>query len=374
MLSYVEISKENLLHNFKVIKEFVHPDTKTVAVIKANAYGHGQNEIAKLLENTVDYFQIDDLEELKLLRQVSQKPALVLGYVAKDELEEAIDLGGTLSVYDEERICLVDDIAQKKNKQVDVHVKIDAYLGRQGILVDQAGTFIELIKKCKNINVKGLYCHFANIEDTSDFSHAQKQIDGFCEVMKKFRESGFDNFETHASATSGVLVYEQKNKPNSLIRPGIGAYGMWPSEELRGRFENDDFKLKPVMRWISHVAQVKTVPAGYSIGYGLTYITSKPTKIAIVPQGYSDGFDRGLSNVGEVLIRGTRCRVLGRVAMNMFVVDVSHLEKVQQEDEIVLLGKQGNEEITAEEIAAHLGTINYEITTRINPLLKRIVV
>jgi len=373
MLSYVEISKENLLHNFKVIKDFVHPEAKIAAVIKANAYGHGQNEIAELLENTVDYFQIDDLEELRLLRKVSQKPVLVLGYVSKDELEEAIDLDGTLSIYDEERLHIIEKIAEKKNKKADVHVKIDAYLGRQGVLVDQASDFIELIKKCKNINVKGIYCHFANIEDTSDFSHAQKQIDGFDGVIEKFRKAGFENFETHASATSGVLVYEQKNKPNTLIRPGIGSYGMWPSEELRGRFENDDFKLKPVLRWISRVAQVKTVPAGYSIGYGLTYITSKPTKIAIVPQGYSDGFDRGLSNVGEVLICGKRCQVLGRVAMNMFVVDVSHLDKIQQEDEIVLLGRQGDEEITAEEIAAHLGTINYEITTRISPLLTRVV-
>ncbi len=374
MLSYIEISKDNLLHNFKVIKNFVHPETKIAAVIKANAYGHGQNEIAKLLENVVDYFQVDDLEELRLLRQVTQKPALVLGYVAKDELEEVIDLEGTLSIYDEERLNMVDDIAKKKNKRVGVHVKIDAYLGRQGVLVDQVDAFINLIKQCKNIEVKGLYCHFANIEDTSDFSHAQKQIDGFSEAIGKFRAAGFSDFETHASATSGVLVYEQKNLSNTLIRPGIGAYGMWPSEELRGRFEKENFTLKPVMRWISHVAQVKTVPAGYSIGYGLTYITSKPTKIAVIPQGYSDGFDRGLSNVGEVLIRKTRCRVLGRVAMNMFVVDVSHLEDVKQEDEIVLLGRQGEEEITAEEIAAHLGTINYEITTRFNPLLRRIIV
>lgn len=373
MLSYIEISKDNLLHNSRIIRNFVYPGTKIAAVIKANAYGHGQNEIATILENEVDYFQIDDLEELRLLRQVSQKPALVLGYVAKNELEEAIDLGGNISIYDEERLVIIDGIAKKKSKRINVHVKVDAYLGRQGILVDQANAFIELLKKSKNIDVKGLYCHFANIEDTSDFSHAQKQIDGFREVVEKFQNAGFENIETHASATSGVLVYEQKNRPNTLVRPGIGTYGMWPSEELRGRFENDDFELKPVLRWISHVAQVKTVPTGYSIGYGLTFITSKPTKIAVVPQGYSDGFDRGLSNVGEVLIRGTRCRVLGRVAMNMFVVDVSHLNEVQQEDEIVLLGKQGDEEITAEEIAAHLGTINYEITTRINPLLKRII-
>lgn len=374
MLSYIEISKENLLHNFKAIKNFVQPEVKIVAVIKANAYGHGQNEVAKILENEADYFQVDDLEELRLLREVSQKPVLILGYVAKEELAEAIGLGGILSVYDKERLELIDEIAQKIGKPVGVHIKIDAYLGRQGILMDQIDDFIESLGKYSNIRIWGLYCHFANIEDTSDFSHTQKQIDGFSKAVEKFRAAGFVGFETHSSATSGVLVYEQKNMPNTMVRPGIGTYGLWPSEELKGRFKNENLNLKPAMRWVTHVAQVKTVPAGYSIGYGLTYITSKSTKIAIVPQGYSDGYDRGLSNVGEVLIGSTRCRVLGRVAMNMFVVDVSHLENVKQEDEIVLLGRQGDEEITAEEIASHLGTINYEITTRVNPLLKRVVV
>jgi len=148
---------------------------------------------------------------------------------------------------------------------------------------------------------------------------------------------------------------------------------MWPSEDLRNKLENENFKLKPVMRWVSHIAQIKTVPKGYSIGYGLTFVTDEITKIAVIPQGYSDGFDRGLSNLGEVLIKKKRCRILGRVAMNMFVVDVSHLADVLNEDEVVLLGKQGNQEITAEEIAEKIDTINYEITTRVLALLPRIV-
>ena len=175
------------------------------------------------------------------------------------------------------------------------------------------------------------------------------------------------------SASSGIMAWEKNEGVSKLVRPGLSLYGMWPSEDLRNKLENENFKLKPVMRWVSHIAQIKTVPKGYSIGYGLTFVTDEITKIAVIPQGYSDGFDRGLSNLGEVLIKKKRCRILGRVAMNMFVVDVSHLADVLNEDEVVLLGKQGNQEITAEEIAEKIDTINYEITTRVLALLPRIV-
>jgi alanine racemase len=149
---------------------------------------------------------------------------------------------------------------------------------------------------------------------------------------------------------------------------------MWPSNDLKERMESEKFFLKPVMRWVTHIAQVKTVPENYTIGYGLTHVTERITKIAVIPQGYSDGYDRGFSNNGEVLVGGRRCAILGRVAMNMFVVDVSHLGGVKVEDKVVLLGKQGEEEITAEELADRIGTINYEITTRVCPLLERVVV
>lgn len=373
MLSYLEISKKNLVHNFQQLRKFVHPEARIIGVIKANAYGHGQNEVAQVLEPLVDYFQVDDLLELALLRRVTAKPALVLGYVARDELERAVKLGGILAIYDIERLKALEKIGQRLKKRIRVHVKIDAQLGRQGLIKSEWAGFLAELKKCRRVAVEALYAHFANIEDTSDFSHAQKQLDAFAEAVARFRRAGFDGLATHISASSGVMVYEKDQGFHQLVRPGLALYGMWPSEDLRQRFESADLSLKPVMRWVSHVAQVKRLPAGHSIGYGLTYITSKPTKVAVIPQGYSDGYDRGLSNVGEVLVGGKRCRVLGRVAMNMFVVDVSHLSRVKAEDEVVLLGEQGKERITAEEIAAHLGTINYEITTRISPLLPRVM-
>jgi alanine racemase len=374
MLSRIEISRENLLHNFQMMKSLTRPGTEVVSVIKANAYGHGQNEVASILETVTDRFQIDDLSELRLLRKVTGKPVLVLGYVASDEIEEALRLEGTLSVYDTDYIMEVNEAARGFAKTVNVHVKIDAGLGRQGVLPENTGVVIDVLRRCDHIRVEALYSHFANIEDTSDFSHAKKQIDAFQNAVSSFRANGYDTVKTHMSASSGIMVYETDGGGSDMVRPGIGLYGMWPSDDLRVRFGRDAFDLKPVMRWVTRVAQVKTLPAGHSIGYGLTYVTKKPTRVAIVPQGYSDGYDRGLSNTGEVLIGGSRCPVLGRVAMNMFVVDVSHLVSVRREDEVVLLGEQGGERITAEEIAERLGTINYEITTRISPLLPRVIV
>jgi alanine racemase len=241
------------------------------------------------------------------------------------------------------------------------------------VLVEDLQKIINTLRKCKNIVVDGMFSHFSNIEDTSDFSHAKKQLELFKMALGILKDNGYNNLKTHISASSGIMVYENSGGKSSIVRTGIGLYGMWPSEDLRERFETKKFKLKPVLRWVTHIAQIKTVPKNYSIGYGNTCITKKRTKIAVIPQGYSDGYDRGLSNMGEVLIKGKRCRVLGRIAMNMFVVEVTHLKKVKNEDEVVLLGPQGKENISTEEISNYLSTINYEITSRIYPIIPRIV-
>ena len=184
---------------------------------------------------------------------------------------------------------------------------------------------------------------------------------------------GFKDLQTHISSTAGLLAYEKKKGIHPIVRLGIGTYGMWPSEALKKRYKNK-MTLKPVLAWKTKIAQVKTLPKGSTVGYGLTYKTKKATKVALIPQGYSDGVDRKLSNSGHVLIGGTRCKILGRVMMNMFSVDVNHLHKVKIKDAVIILGKQGKQEITAEEIAGKLDTINYEITTRINALLPKIVI
>jgi alanine racemase len=372
-LASLEISKNNLIHNIKQFKNLARRGTKFSVAIKGNAYGHGQNQVAKILESQVDYFQVDSIEELVLLRKISSKKTFVLGYVQKGGLPEAIKLGCILAIFSIEQLLTTSAIAKSVNIIQEIHIPFDAYLGREGFLLNELPKLFKEIKKCKFIKLSGIYAHFANIEDTTNFFHAQKQIKEFAKALKLAEKFNFKNLQTHISATSGLLVYEKGKGIHPIIRLGIGVYGLWPSQHLKSEYHNK-LILKPVLAWKTKIAQVKILPKGRTIGYGLTYKTKKETRIAIIPQGYADGLDRGFSNKGEVLIGGTRCKILGRVMMNMFVVDISHLKKIKSEDEIVILGRQGREEITAEEMAEKIDTINYEITTRISSLLPRIIV
>lgn len=372
-LSYIEINKKNLIHNIKQFRRIVKEGTKIAGVVKANAYGHGDVEVVKILNPHVDYFQINSIEELDKIKPHTKKPILLLGYVQKGDISRAIKLGCILTVFDLHHALLINESARKFSVKQKVHISIDSHLGREGLLPSQVQIFLGEIKKMKNLNVDGIYAHFANIEDTDDLSHAEKQIRDFDEAVKIFKKNGYKNIKTHISATSGVLAYEKWRGLHSIVRVGVGLYGMWPSITIQKMWQKK-ITLLPVMRFVTHVAQVKELPVGESIGYGLTYVTKKKMTIAVIPQGYSNGINRLSSNNGEVLIKGKKVPILGRVAMNMFVVDVTNIKGVRPEDEVVVLGSQKGEAITAEEIAKNTQTINYEITTRLTPLAPRIIV
>ncbi len=372
-LSYIELSKRNLIHNFQSLKKISKKGTEIAAVIKGNAYGHGLNEIAKILEPVADYFQVNSILELETLRKLSEKKTFILGYVEKNDLKKAIKLSSILSVFSVEQLKEIEKVASKLKIKQEIHMPIDAYLGREGFPESEWQEFFNEIKKCPSIKLGGIYAHFANIEDTNDFSHAQKQIDKHLEAIRLAERCGLKKLQNHISATSGLLVYEKGKGINSVVRLGIGIYGLWPSDHIKNLYKNK-LKLRPVLSWKTKVAQIKILPGGHPIGYGLTYLTASLTKIAIIPLGYADGFDRRFSNNGEVLIGGTRCKILGRVAMNMFVVDVNHLKNIRIEDEVVLLGVQGKEEISAESLALKIDTINYEVVTRLSSILPRVVV
>lgn len=371
-LSFVELSKKNFKHNAQSFRALLHRNTKIVFAIKGNAYGHGQNEIARIAEPYVDYFLVNSLEELRLLRKISKKPVLVLGYVSPAHLPEAIGHGCILGVFSEAYFREIEKVARRLKKKQEVHIAVDALLGREGFLENELVPFLTAVKNVTSVRITGMYAHFANIEDTENFSHAKKQIASYEHMKERALGCGYTNLMTHISATSGLLAYEKDLGTNALVRIGIGMYGLWPSESLRKKYSGK-LSLRPVLSWKTHVAQVKILSKGSTVGYGLTYVTKKQTKIALIPQGYSDGFPRNLSNKGCVLIGGKRCLVLGRVSMNMFVVDVSRLKNVREGDEVVLLGTQGKERLSAEELAELSGTINYEVTTRISPLLPRVV-
>jgi alanine racemase len=372
MHSGVKISSKNLIHNLKTFRSLVNPKTKIILVVKANAYGHGMKEVVQVLNDEADAFAVDDAQELYSIRFYTDKEVYVLGRVHEDEIDQLIDLEGTPVVYDEGFVKRLDERAHVVGAQIGVNVKVDALLGRQGVLPGEVKLLLDVIRTCKNVSLRGIYAHFANIEDTDNQSHALKQIEVFKNVVAALAEDEAENIETHISSTSGMCAFHEAGF--SHARLGVGLYGLWPSVLLQGSLEKEGYELKPVLQWVSSVAQIKNLPAGHPIGYGLTYITEKEMKVAVIPQGYSDGYDRKLSNCGEVLVAGLRCKVLGRIAMNMFIVDVSHVSGVAVGDEVVLIGSQGTDRITAEELADHVGTINYEIVARISPLLPREIV
>lgn len=378
-LSYIEISKDNLINNIKQFRNLIKSNTKIAAVIKSNAYGHGDKDVAKILTPYIDYFQVDSIEEAERVRSVTKKSILIFGYLDENGVKRAIKIGAVISGFDFVHILKINHIAGILKKKIKIHVPIDSYLGREGIMPSQVENFIVEIKKMKYVDIDGVYSHFANIEDTMNRTHAEKQIEVYHKCVEIFRKNGYPNIKTHISATSGILTYEtilhrqEENNFHNIVRLGVGLYGLWPSDHLE-YLNKKKIILKPILRWVTHVAQVKILPANHPIGYGLTFITKKSTKIAVVPQGYADGLNRALSNNGEFLIKGKKVKILGRVAMNMTVVDVSNIKDVMAGDEVVIIGEQKDSRITAEQIALKMNSINYEVVTKLNPFLPRIIV
>ncbi len=369
-LSYLEIDTEALRANVRALRSELKGGQKVAGVIKANAYGHGDTLVAKALETEVDYFQIDDIEEWRRIRLVTQKPILLLGYVQTEEARELLGTETELAVFSMEQLRELASLSQ--DQPLKIHLTFDCLLGREGFLPIEAGDVISFLKSAPSLKLSGVYAHFANVEDTTDQTHAVNQVTTLTEIVEAFLDAGFSQFEVHHSSTAGSMIFEDTRETiTTLARLGVGLYGYWPADHLKTASHLTKVSLTPALRWISHVAQVKTIPAGQSIGYGRTHVTDKDTVIALIPQGYSDGFDRGLSGKGHVLIAGEKRAVLGRVSMNMLVVDVTG-SSVARGDEVVLIGQQGNASITATDIANEISTIDYEILARLSPLLPRI--
>ncbi len=374
--STLEISKSALFHNYSVFKKLVSEKTKVMCVVKANAYGHGLLEVVKLLKGKADWFGVDNIEEASLIRTVDETtPILVLGYIPKSSLSVAVALQISFVVYSKEILEYI--VSLQLKTKAHIHLKVETGLGRQGLYANDVLKLAQYIQKnSKYLFLEGISTHFANIEDTLDPSFSQMQLQNFQKTVDLLSINDIKPKLIHCAASAGTLLYPDTHF--NLIRLGIGLYGLWPSKETRIALslqkEKKDIQLKPVLTWKSIVAQVKEIEKGESVGYGRTWFASRKTKVAIIPVGYSDGYDRGLSNNSRVIVKGTYVPVIGRIAMNMIMVDVTDVSNVKAEDEVVLLGKMGNAEITADELALKLGTINYEIVARINPLTRKLVV
>ena len=375
MKTWIEINKENLLHNLERFRKLVGDGVKIMGVVKANAYGHGLTEVAGVIFDKVDWLGVDSIAEALKLREIGvKKPILVLGYTELADLKEAVKNNISLTVYNKETIEKLGKIPiHNPNLNPKIHIKIETGTARQGVLESEILDFVKFVKQFPSIEIQGLSTHYANIEDTTDSSFAMEQLATFSRVSEILKKEGVIAPLRHTACSAATILFPETRF--EMVRLGISMYGLWSSKETKAVAKNKNLELdlKPALIWKTIIAQIKNLPAGTSVGYGLSERTSRDSKIAILPIGYYDGYDRKLSNVGNVLIRGKRCKVLGRVCMNMIIVDVTDLPKVELEDEVVLLGRQGREEITAEDLAQKIGTINYEVVTRINPLISRIL-
>jgi alanine racemase len=374
MLSWIEIDEERLLANIEVFKNLLTPITTLMVVVKANAYGHGLQAVAPLVEKGADWLGVNSLEEaLEVTRLGIQKPIAILGHTSLDQIEDVVHYGYRQVLYRLDVAEALSECAGKLATISKIHLKIETGTNRQGVAPSELEEFVGALRKLPRLEIEGVYTHFANIEDTLDPSFARSQSRRFQEALSVLARAGITPRHVHAMATAGALLYPELSF--TMARVGIGAYGVWPSREtqLAARERGRVITLAPTLTWKTRVIQVKQVNAGDYVGYGLTYQATRPMRLAVLPVGYYDGYDRKLSNSGRALIHSRPVPVIGRVAMNMTMLDVTDVG-AQIDDEVVLLGRQGNAEIRVEELAERIGTIPYEVLARLNPLIPRIVV
>ncbi len=376
-LQWVEISSSSLLHNIRQFRQLIGEKRKLLAVVKANAYGHGMAEVSKIaLEAGANWLGVNSPQEGLLLREQGFTcPILVLGYSPFESLKDAVVHDLRLTVYNFETLERLADICRSLQKKAYLHVKSETGTYRQGVREEDILAFVRKLQGIPELVLEGVSSHFANIEDTIDHTYAQFQLENFRRFIGMLKENHVKIPLKHISCSAAAILFPETYF--DLVRAGIGIYGLWPSREtflschLQKR---KPLSLKPVLSWKTRIAQLKRVPRGAFIGYGCTFRTSRKTQLAVLPVGYYDGYSRRLSNCSYVLIKGRRAPVRGRIAMDFIMVDTTDIPGIQLEDEVVLLGKNGEERITAEDLAALVGTINYEIVTRINNTIPRIVV
>ncbi len=360
----VKIDLSNIKHNYNAFKK--RAEGSIVApVLKADAYGHGAVEIAKVLEEEgADFFIVaTTMEAVKLRKAGIQREILVLGYVLTAQIELFYEYNLTFSLLNLEQLDLIQVLDKKFGKRLKVHINVNTGMNRLGIDINEAGTQLirELLTKDK-IKITGIYSHFAGA-DLDDLTSAQNQLDRFDKFLKAVKCP--DSVMVHISNSAGAINIIRANK--SLIRVGISLYGLYPSEDV-GR---DSIRLKPALSWYAKVISIRSISKGDAVSYGGTFVARNDMKIATLGVGYADGYSRLLSGKGYVLINGKKANILGRVCMDLTVVDVTDID-VNLEDEAVLIGESKDEVISADQIAQWTNTINYEVTCSIGNRVKRI--
>lgn len=373
-ITKVEISKNAILSNIQSFKNIIPKTTLFAAVVKSNAYGHGLKTISQLaLEGGADFLAVNSLEEgLSLHNSFPIANILIMGEIPNLEKNAKFLNTSKFHVV----VSREDEILElrKLPKRPFIHLKTDTGMGRLGYFGEK---MLKLLYdfKTKNLPIDWLMTHFASTEDFTEHSYSMQQLTRFQNYIQYAKKIGYNKLKYHAASSASTMLFPEARL--DMVRVGISLYGLWPSMQTRlslSLMGNTTFDLQAVMKWKTEIVHIQHLDAGSYIGYGSTYKTNYPTTTAVIPVGYYEGLDRRLSNQGYVLLRGERAPILGRVCMNMTIIDITHIKEPKIGEEVILIGQSGKETISADDIASLTGTINYDVVTRINSSIPRIVV
>lgn len=364
---WVEVDLEAIYRNFTEVRKLIRPGTQIMAVIKANAYGHGAVEVAnKLCQAGATCFGVATQQEALELRQSGIRlPILILGFTPLEDAELTVEHGITQTIFSFSQGEALSRAAVKLGRKAAVHIKIDTGMGRIGMPPhEETMKVIAQLMKLPGLEVEGIFTHLAQA-DAPDKSSALQQTLQFSNFVQQLEANGISIPLKHVANSAATIELPQTHL--NLVRPGIMLYGLSPSAAIK----QGQLNLRPALTWKTKIVHLKEVPQGTSISYGGTYITNKTAKIATLPLGYADGLMRVLSNRGEVLVKGYRAPIVGRVCMDQTMIDVTGIPQVAVGDLVTIIGKQGQEEITADELAEKAGTINYEVVCSISSRVLR---
>lgn len=363
---YAEINLDAIVKNVDNLMALTKENTGALAVVKADGYGHGDVAVAKAVAQKVTGYAVATLDEAFNLRENGvKKPILVLGYVDPYEFDILVSYEITATVFDVETAQLLADAARVQKKQAHCHIKVDTGMRRIGLEPDENGiAIVKQITALKELSADGIFTHFAASDET-DKTSAEHQFKLFTDFTGRLEKEGIHFTYRHCANSAAVIDMPQVDL--DMVRLGIAMYGMYPSDEVK----KEKVELFPALDLKSHITMVKEIPAGEKVSYGGTFTTTRTTKLATVSVGYGDGYPRALSSKGYVLVRGQKAPIVGRVCMDQMMVDVTDIENVTRADIVTLIGKDGDAEITVEEIAALAGTFNYEFVCDLGKRIPR---
>ena len=359
------IDLSSLEYNFRNIKSRLPEGTAILAVVKADAYGHGAIEVARRLESIgCDLLGVALCEEGMELRMAGIKcPILILGGIFPNQVDSIFDFDLTPIIFDKRSAQLLGEAAEQRGRRLCVHLKIDTGMGRLGVSVEELGDLLTEIDRLKWIDIEGVMSHLAEA-DSEDDTYTSRQVARFRDAVEAVSKAGFNPRYIHIANSAAIVAFPDATF--NLVRPGIMLYGVYPSQRFK-----KDIELRHVMTLTTEILQLKRVKKGSPISYGRTFVTTRDSLIGVIPIGYGDGFVRLLSNRGRVIVRGRSAPIVGRICMDLTMIDITDIDGVEIGEEVVLIGEQGGERIEVDEVAEKAGTIPYEIFCNISPRVQR---